>query len=163
ALMAPPGSGKTSLAAQIVERRSARFIADPGEKAPAVDAGDSPSRRFERQIQFLDRRRKVLDSGAWPADARLSISDFYFDQALVYARIELDDAGFAAFRRAWHEASQTVVHPGLVVLLDDPPQRAPEPRWDQSCPSLSAGLAQLAARRGTGPVLYAGRADRQAQ
>ena len=95
---------------------------------------------------MLDRRR-------WPTDDVLAVSDFYFDQSLVYAEV----AGLGcweAVREAWERWQPLVVAPKLIVVLDD---RGGE----SSADSLRGRLLALAARRGLGPVLYAGTAIRR--
>ena len=176
ALLGPPGSGQATLAARVAGACRARLIADPAAALPAARPGDSPSRPFERQIQFLDRRRAILESTAWASHDALAISDFYFDQSLVYARDELDDTEYAALLSRWQEARRHVVQPGLLVLLDDPrptSETATEDRLStiksteidshRESDSLRAQLAELATRPAVGPVLYAGRSNPQLQ
>ena len=171
ALLGPPASGKSALAVQVASTSGARLIADPMAGTPAAAPGDSPSRLLERQIQFLDRRRTVLDRATWPRSERLTVSDFYFDQALVYARRELDQAGHEAFCRAWHQARGHVVEPSLLVVLDEPGPPIGPARESEATTLASSGragwpseeLASLATRAGLGPVLYAGRQGPAAQ
>ncbi len=76
ALSGPPASGKTALAAQAALGSGARLITDPAAGMPAAPLGDSPSRLLERQIQFLDRRRAVLDRTTWPGGAPWRLATF---------------------------------------------------------------------------------------
>ncbi len=170
ALMGLPGSGKTALAAWLAQAVGGRFLADPLGVFDASHPPDPPSHAYERQIQFLDRRSGLLDRLHWPADDMLTISDFYWDQCLAYAQLELDAGGFEVFCRAAERARPQVTSPKLLVVLDAP--------TDGSSGSTSTGvptrelpgsarlrreLLRLAGRADRGPVLYVNTADRPAQ
>jgi 2-amino-4-hydroxy-6-hydroxymethyldihydropteridine diphosphokinase len=172
ALLGLPGRGKTALGESLARQIGGIFLADPPSVSAMPERPNPPSHAYERAIQFLDRRSEVLDLNHWPAHDVPAVSDFYFDQSLAYAQIELDEADTEAFRRAWAEARPHVVQPKLLVVVDDrppvvsaPPGRGQEqravdpPRADR----LRRELLTLAARRGIGPVLYAGNLERQAQ
>jgi len=159
ALLGTPGSGKTALAESLARWFGGRFVSDPSGNFAQPSPPNPPSHALWRQIQFLDARSRVLDRRNWLDPAVLAVSDFYFDQALSYAEIELDAREFVAFRDAWQIAHQQVVLPKLLVVLDEPAVNSPSAEQDR----LRAALVRLAARTRLGPVLYVGGVDHQAQ
>jgi 2-amino-4-hydroxy-6-hydroxymethyldihydropteridine diphosphokinase len=86
------------------------FYADPAAHAWATE------------LRFLAQRTRLLaaDAPAWTVPPALTVSDFWFDQSLAFARAWLAPGQFAEFRRAWEESRQRVVRPKLIVLLDAP-------------------------------------------
>jgi 2-amino-4-hydroxy-6-hydroxymethyldihydropteridine diphosphokinase len=165
ALMGPPGCGKTSLARSLAGRFGGRFIADPAMPWPPSGLANPPSHVYERQIQFLDRRTNALDARNWQQSDVLAVSDFYFDQSLAYAQTELAARDYEAFCRAWAAAGAHVIRPKLLVVLDAPPGDTAEQPATESAHAgrLRRELLGVAARSGTGPVLYASGGDEQAQ
>ena len=152
ALLGMPLSGKTALAASLASRFAGRFLADP--VAPNIPKAlvDPSSRDCQRQIQFLDLRSELLEVHHWQDRQTLAVSDFYFDQSLAYARLELDAPASDTFFAAWQAARNLVVPPKLLVVLDQPIGTLSEPASEP----LRAELLRLAARPGIGPMLYAG-------
>jgi 2-amino-4-hydroxy-6-hydroxymethyldihydropteridine diphosphokinase len=170
ALMGLPGSGKTALAASLAQAVLGRFLADPAGGLDEPHPPDTPSHAYSRQIQFLDRRAELLDRRRWPGDDAPAISDFYWDQCLAYAKLELDARGFEIFCQAVEQARLRVMSPKLLVVVDIPPDRLPgsapgvaPPRGPQELERQRSELLLLAARRGTGPVLVVNSSDRRAQ
>jgi 2-amino-4-hydroxy-6-hydroxymethyldihydropteridine diphosphokinase len=167
ALLAPPGRGKTALAEALARHAGGRVIADSSNAAALPDSPNPPSHAYERQIQFLDRRSRLLDLRDWPRSNELAVSDFYFDQSLAYAQMELAARDQEAFGRASETAKARVVSPKLLVVLEEAPGNPDAPPDPSAAGTehgtrLRSNLLALAARRGIGPVLYAG-VDRSAQ
>jgi 2-amino-4-hydroxy-6-hydroxymethyldihydropteridine diphosphokinase len=179
ALLGIPGRGKTLLAASLAHAFQGRPLLH-GSASTATKISDSgsqgtvdpPSHRLARQIQFLDRFTSLLDRAAWPRPEKLAVSDFYLDQCLAYARIELDPGQQAAFIRAWHEARQRVKSPKLLIFLDAPSPGQVPPTEQQLSAADSASppagplrqeMLRLASRKGIGPVLFTGGTDQQTQ
>jgi 2-amino-4-hydroxy-6-hydroxymethyldihydropteridine diphosphokinase len=91
-----------------LERLSA-FYADPTAHAWATE------------LRFLEQRARLLaaDAPTWAAPP-LTVSDFWFDQSLAFARVWLAGEQLIEFRRLWKASRQRVVRPKLIVLLDAP-------------------------------------------
>ncbi len=178
-LLGLPGSGKTALAGLLAPAFAGRTLLHglPARSAEIADstsphASDPPSQRFARQIQFLDRFTSLLERDHWSRTGPLAVSDFYLDQCLAYARIELDQDQQAAFTQAWQAARPRVVSPKLLVVLDAPHAVLSDPAKQQSGPverawqpgtRLRHEMLKLACRKDLGPVLFVGGMDQQAQ
>jgi 2-amino-4-hydroxy-6-hydroxymethyldihydropteridine diphosphokinase len=178
-LFGVPGSGKTALADLLARAFHGRTLLHglppaPAEMADSTPPGtfDPPSQRFARQIQFLDRFTSLLERGHWSRTEGLAVSDFYLDQCLAYARIELDQDQQAAFAQAWQGAKQQVVPPKLLIVLDTPPSVLAVPAGRRSDPAehawppnerLRREMLRLACRKDLGPVLFVGGMDQPAQ
>jgi 2-amino-4-hydroxy-6-hydroxymethyldihydropteridine diphosphokinase len=148
AIAGPPGVGKGALARRLVDRMnqrrpgSARLIADPihslagGRRRP-----DWPSDAFQRELQFLMERARLLkaDLPDWSVARMWAISDFWLDQSLAHAEASLGAEGRAALRRAPQDLDLSVVPAKLLVL------------WSPNSDPLAQAIAGLA--RGCGPIL----------
>jgi len=159
ALLGMPGSGKSSLAVSLAKRFGGRFLADPAALTSVKGRLDPSGHDCQRQIQFLDLRSELLDSRHWHDRQTLAVSDFYFDQCLAYARLELDARASDTFSTAWQAAQKLVVAPKLLVVLDSPPGLLPQ----HDSEPLREEMLRLAARQGLGPVLYVGTENFAAQ
>jgi 2-amino-4-hydroxy-6-hydroxymethyldihydropteridine diphosphokinase len=178
-LLGLPGSNKTALAESLADAFHGRTLLHglpptPAEMADSTPRGtlDPPSQRFARQIQFLDRFTSLLERDSWSRTSPLAVSDFYLDQCLAFARIELDQDQQAAFVQAWQVAKQRAVSPKLLIALDTPPSALADPARQRSVHAesdwppterLRHEMLRLACRKGLGPVLLVGGMDRQAQ
>ncbi|MBI3837963.1 MAG: 2-amino-4-hydroxy-6-hydroxymethyldihydropteridine diphosphokinase [Planctomycetia bacterium] len=154
ALLGLPGRGKTVLATSLAQVFQGCFVADTLSRADNPYPSDPPSRVYERQIQFLNRRTDLLDRGQWLQDDLLAISDFYWDQCLAYARLELDTRDFEIFCQAAERARPRVISPKLLVVLDIPPDGSASVRRPQGSDRLRNELLCLAGHPHRGPVLY---------
>jgi 2-amino-4-hydroxy-6-hydroxymethyldihydropteridine diphosphokinase len=170
ALMGLPGSGKTALAASLAEAVSGRFLADPAGGFDTPHPPDTPRHAYQRQIQFLGRRADVLDRGHWPDGDVPAISDFYWDQCLAYAKLELDARGFETFCHAAERVRPRVISPKLLVVLDIPPNgssksalRGASARGPHGLDRQRSELLRLAGRPDRGPVLVVNSVDCRAQ
>jgi 2-amino-4-hydroxy-6-hydroxymethyldihydropteridine diphosphokinase len=160
AILAPPGSGQSELAHQIVAACGGIAILDESPMRPA-DLNDSPSQLFRRQIEFLDRARAQVARDSWPVEAPLVVSDFYVDQILAYAE-QLPGNLEAELEQSWASAHRELVQPKLLVVLDDlpgPSRQEVGSRADDPGERLRAAMVRLARRKNLGPVLFAGRAS----
>ncbi len=117
AICGPPGAGKTQLAVRVASSVCGRVLSDVTPEMPASFSPPENSLRFE--LAWLDLRaerigrppREVDGCGPW-------LSDFWLGQALVYARIGLDDSLFSVVTAHWDEVQSRVMRPRLVVFLD---------------------------------------------
>jgi 2-amino-4-hydroxy-6-hydroxymethyldihydropteridine diphosphokinase len=181
ALLGLPGSGKTALAQRLAATFDGTFIADPLVEPNKCDASllaaASASRKYARQMEFLERRARRLARDRWDAGEMLAVSDFYIDQSLAYAERALGAEEMSQFRAAHQAASAQVVLPKLLVVTDTSPSAVPEPAESaadrgpsrvrnadaSATQSLREELLKLADRREVAPVLYVGRIDANAQ
>ena len=158
-----PGSGKTQLAEALSGQLPVRSIADSpppggsisrGGATAGPSAGDSSSPAVAREIEFLVHRQKLLARKSWQQPDRWVASDFWFDQSLAYAAVELDAAGHAAVSKAWRDALSEIVPPKLLVVLKRGPASSPAAEKSGERQRLGEELDRLAGRTGIGPVLW---------
>jgi hypothetical protein len=91
----------------------ARFLSDPESDLAPWAADD-----VQAEIERLSRRAQLLARDAWPADAAWTVSDFWFDQSLIWAATWLDTSGREAVTEAWQMLRGEVTPPRLLVVLD---------------------------------------------
>ncbi len=169
AIAGPVAVGKTQLASEVAQRTGARLILD--EIDPQLLArfnADPTATAWELETSLLHRRAALLAecfSNASSDEATdLAISDFWFDQSLVYSRLSLTEPPQRQFERLWHELRQQVPSPKLLVLLQAPVDQLRERIARQGRTteqSLSSdelqrphtGLREQAAQPDQGPVL----------
>jgi deoxyadenosine/deoxycytidine kinase len=126
AIAGPIGVGKTRLAKTLAERLGAHWIREEPDLVE-LDAfyRDPASKAWAMEIEFLDQRVRLLSAGARrePNSDSLSISDFWFDQSLAFARVWLPPDRLDAFLSRCEQARRQVARPRLVVLLDAPAEQ----------------------------------------
>ncbi len=121
ALAGPIAAGKSTLAAALSARREVRLLADNCDPLQRGDFYGDPARLgWPTQLEFLAQRARLLARTTWPSGALWTVSDFWFDQSLAYARIWLDAEQQASFASAFEIAAAESVAPKLTVLLDAP-------------------------------------------
>jgi 2-amino-4-hydroxy-6-hydroxymethyldihydropteridine diphosphokinase len=128
AITGPVGAGKTEIARGLAQSAGVRWIAEtPDAAAPAAVYASSAGNAWSLELEFLDRRSRLLalDSSTWREPASLWVSDFWFDQCLAYARVGLSAEERIAFERRWEEAARGVVRPKLIVMLERDAERLP--------------------------------------
>lgn len=169
ALLGMPDSRRPALAQAVAKAVGGSYLADPLAAASLAPTADPSGLAYGRQIQFLERAAKLLDSRDWSNPAGVAISDFYFDESLAHARVGLSQQEYEQIRNAWSAARDRVVTPKLLVVLDTW-ENGLAVRSDRPPPAADAKPAELLRRellalanRGNLPVLYAGRDNRQAQ
>jgi len=172
AIAGAPCVGKRQLAKELTSQTAARLIAEaPPDNLAVLDAAasDSSGPAVAREIEFLVRRQELLARQTWGSPDVWAVSDFWFDQTLAWAAVDLDSAGQAAVREAWKRAQGTIVPPKLLVVLQasagaagcDSQSEAGGAVRESSAERqrLSEELDRLARRPGIGPVLWLSAAD----
>lgn len=153
ALAGAPGAGKTALAEAVRRRLPCRLATarlDSG--CPTRPRGDQAGLAWQMELEFLQLRLQQLAPEAVPREQAL-ISDFWFDQSLVYARLCLPGALAERFESIWRAARQSVPSPQLVVLL----KMAGRPLASSQSAAVAQireGLARQASRPGQSPLLH---------
>jgi 2-amino-4-hydroxy-6-hydroxymethyldihydropteridine diphosphokinase len=123
ALVGVPGSGKTQLGRLVARACGAAVLetvmspSPDTAHAPAEQKRSPSGRSLQREIEFVEAHRRVLEQARWELP---TISDFWFGQSLAYAEVELDPPLVEECRRACLAASQSVRDPKLIVLLGKP-------------------------------------------
>ncbi len=175
ALTGATGCGKSTLMADVAEVAGLRRIDEPVDDASLTDYyGDPENAAWHVEMQILRLRTRLLDAASqMPQFASGgAISDFWFDQALAFARIALPDKAFEQYQTAWIEASQKVIQPRLVVVLQTTPgetRRRIHHRGrhyelqlsEADLATLQNGIEQIAHHTQT-PLLYLNGANRDA-
>jgi 2-amino-4-hydroxy-6-hydroxymethyldihydropteridine diphosphokinase len=117
------GAGKSQLGERLASIGAAELIAERIDAA-RLDRfyADPPSHAWQTELEFLEARKRLLDSGlaGWAEPGKAWVSDFWFDQSLAFARVWLEPPQLSRFQARWNEAQKEVVPPKLLVLLDVP-------------------------------------------
>jgi 2-amino-4-hydroxy-6-hydroxymethyldihydropteridine diphosphokinase len=177
AIAGPPGAGKTALAAELASRLPARQINVPTDVAPAVDpnraaqdASQMVSDAWNREVAFMETLVTKLAAVDWPDSAQFVVSDFWFDQSLAYAEMNLPADRLPAFRRQWRVQREQIPAPRFTVLLG-PYQRPFTPpvppenldpldgKKNNESDDTANALARVAMQPVRGPVLWLSNAD----
>ena len=121
ALAGPLAVGKTEVSQAVCARCPARLLLDiPDPQQLANLAADPTGHAWGAEIEFLQRRAMQLSVNQWTLRDRWSVSDFWFDQAPVYASIWLPDEKQREFRQLWRQARVHVIAPKLLVCFELP-------------------------------------------
>ena len=125
AFAGPIGAGKTSLAENIAAKTAARLIPEKLDSQCLKHFYDNPSgTAWTMELKFLEERSRLLAAGdpCWSDRARLSLSDFWFDQSAAFASVWLAGKEFDRFQQRWQATRAKVVQPKLIVVLTEPKQ-----------------------------------------
>lgn len=130
------GSGKTRLAQLVAEKTGVRLIRDPAVSQPGQpsfsDSKDASERIFSDQIALMQRRAALLQPSAMHQE---TISDFWFAQSLVHARLCLTDRFQQQFQQQYNQFARQVTPPKLLLFLDNQPRQSAETLALQKQPS----------------------------
>jgi 2-amino-4-hydroxy-6-hydroxymethyldihydropteridine diphosphokinase len=117
------GAGKSHLARQIADRADVRLLEERID-LPLLEAfyRNPSGHAWQIELEFLEQRIAALSPAApgWQANDRPTVSDFWFDQSIAFARVWLSDDQWKVYRSRWQEARQGVVRPRLTVLIEAP-------------------------------------------
>jgi 2-amino-4-hydroxy-6-hydroxymethyldihydropteridine diphosphokinase len=125
AISGPIAAGKTRLAERLAAQTGARLLAEPLDlEQLASFYADPAGRAWQIELQFVETRSRLLApdllAGGEGGPRRLTISDFWFDQSLAFARVWLSPEQFLSLQPVWEQARRRVVQPKLIILLDAP-------------------------------------------
>jgi 2-amino-4-hydroxy-6-hydroxymethyldihydropteridine diphosphokinase len=182
AITGPIAVGKSQLAQRVASAIGANLVVEqPDWGRLAEFYGDPASHGWTTELEFLDQRARLLEdvlplgqAGTPVAqENHWTISDFWFDQSVAFARAWLSGERFPAFVERWRERRQTVARPRLVVLLDLPGEalidrlhrrgRACErPLTVTPLERIRQSLIEEVHRPGAGPVLELTNDDHEA-
>lgn len=125
AICGPIGVGKTEVAERLHEQIGGRLILETVDQEGLTRFyADTSGEACRTELEFLQRRARLLDRDAWDASQKLVTSDFWFDQSRAFASVWLSTEQMARFEDSWQEARSRVVPPKLIVLLDVPSEEA---------------------------------------
>jgi 2-amino-4-hydroxy-6-hydroxymethyldihydropteridine diphosphokinase len=121
ALTGSIGAGKTTLARALAERLGATAVFEQIDPDELSRFYADPSRRsLPVQIEFLRRRTAALERGRFGDRDRWVVSDFWFQQSLVFGEVLLTGDEWGGYRDLWQRALPRVVEPTAIVWLDAP-------------------------------------------
>lgn len=118
-------TGKSSLAARIAQRDDVRWINEHVEPRRLAEYYTrAPGRGVPTELEFLTERREQLlaaATGEAAGDAaNWWLSDYWFDQSLVFASVWLSPEEQAQVARHWQALRGGLPHPKLLVVLEAP-------------------------------------------
>lgn len=137
AVACPIGEQAARLASSVAEASAARLLRCPDDAARTIVSPDT-------ELELLEKRAALLARRDWPTEF-WSVSDFWFDQSLAWARSCLDQAGQGRVHAAWRARTRFVQPPKLLALAK-PDSARDEPRW--------LALVEQARRSCAAPVLW---------
>ena len=151
AIAGPPGAGKRELAEQLCRVAGVPLHGGLANDRFRAFCANPAGRARPLALELLSEWTELLspDRPGW-SDAAGTVSDFWFEEALAFARVWLPAEEQAEYHVLWDQARAGVVRPRLVVLLDQPEAcRVGRGQIEQ----FQAELLQLATRPGQGPLL----------
>ncbi len=158
ALVGGPGLGKTALAQSLANHFSGRAIVDSGLPA----AADSTGRQTASEIEFVERRARLLAADRWTEAESPWISDFWLEQSLAYAALNPRGGSPDLVRGMLESSRGQVIAPKLLVIVDPPIEAASTPTSAtvfESRAQMRVALVELATQPGRGPWLHLATAD----
>ncbi|MFN3343936.1 MAG: deoxynucleoside kinase [Flavobacteriales bacterium] len=118
------GSGKTTLANKLSAYCNARLLLEEFEDNPFLPRFYEDPRRhaFPLEMYFLAERFRQLSGENLQSDlfSRMTVSDYYLEKSLVFARNNLDDIEFQLFQRLYDIMFRSLAKPDLIVFLHLP-------------------------------------------
>jgi 2-amino-4-hydroxy-6-hydroxymethyldihydropteridine diphosphokinase len=116
------GVGKTTLAERLAAILTAEILREPYDTnpfLPRVYAGQKEL-GLASQLYFLVHRSEQLNPDVLSSQ-RVSLSDYVFDQELIYARRCLETDQWQVYRSIFPRFAEKVATPALVIYLQDSP------------------------------------------
>jgi 2-amino-4-hydroxy-6-hydroxymethyldihydropteridine diphosphokinase len=168
AIAGPPGARKSELAERICRGAAVPAAFRRGELTNGrfqAFCAEPAGRARPLALELLFEWSELLSPG-WPgwSTAAGAVSDFWFEEALAFARVWLPAQEQEEYQAIWDQARAAVVRPRLVVLLELRAKESlrriaglalPEPcRVSRGqIEQFGEELLQLATRPGQGPLL----------
>lgn len=121
------GVGKTTLAKKLSDLLSCKLLLEPYDTnpfMPQVYAGKKEM-ALDSQLYFLTHRAEQLNSKILDA-GHIVISDYVFDNDLIYARRLLNSQQLALYEKVYPPFAANVSRPVLVIYLTDSVQKCLE-------------------------------------
>jgi 2-amino-4-hydroxy-6-hydroxymethyldihydropteridine diphosphokinase len=116
AIAGPLPAPKAWLAEEVVRQLSGRLVREPfslGRETPESGPGS------RTEIPFLTQATWALTPEFWDGGIdTLRVSDFWFDECLIFAEATLPPAEFQRFRDQWQASREQITPPKLLVVLD---------------------------------------------
>lgn len=121
AITGPIAAGKTTLARAVSARIGATGVFEQPDPVELARFYADPSRRsLPIQIEFVGRRTAALDPRRFPVADGWVVSDFWFDQSLVFGDVLLSGDEQRSYRAWCGESRRLVLEPTAIVWLDAP-------------------------------------------
>lgn len=118
------GSGKTTLAKKLSTCWNARLVLEEFEDNPFLPRFYEDPRRhaFPLEMYFLAERFRQLSGENIQPDlfSQMTVSDYYLEKSLIFARNNLDDTEFQLFQRLYDIMFRSLAKPDLIVFLHLP-------------------------------------------
>lgn len=118
------GSGKTTLAKKLSTHWNARLVLEEFEDNPFLPRFYEDPRRhaFPLEMYFLAERFRQLSGENIQPDlfSRMTVSDYYLEKSLIFARNNLDYTEFQLFQRLYDIMFRSLAKPDLIVFLHLP-------------------------------------------
>jgi 2-amino-4-hydroxy-6-hydroxymethyldihydropteridine diphosphokinase len=115
ALAGAAATGQTAAARAIAARVPADLLEDVAGDLPA--AGRAGRQALQAELESLERRAALLALGDRPPGGRPVVSDFWFDQAPVEARLRWTAEDGVRLESRWRQLRVNVTPPKLLVVL----------------------------------------------
>ena len=149
------GTGKTSLVRQVQRDENINWIRDSVDQSMlSLDLHNLPEEVVKTELQLAASRLQNLSQ--LTGDSPATISDFWFDQSLAFARTWLSGAMLEQFERSWVEMRERVPSPKLLIVLDVATHHSQESSGESATSQIKdveRTLHDLIAQRHEGPIL----------
>ena len=122
ALEGPIGVGKTSLVNRLATRLDATAVLEETDNPFLADFyGGRPGSALQAQLFYLlNRHRQQLTLRQADLFSQITVCDYLFDKAKIFAYLNLDDNELFIYQRLYDLLAKDVPAPDLVIYLQVP-------------------------------------------